>query len=355
MITRFKGKKISSMLGILPETIGYFDDEVDNYSFPAKQTLRLKKVMGYNQHRLAKDNSTVSDFAVFGLRYMLENGWIRRDEIGAVVTVTLCPDHFVPHIGNIVHDKCDLGTDVICCDLAQGCCGFLVGLVQSFMLLEHMEGKKVVLINGDTLSHKVSKRDRNDYPLIGDGCTITVIENSGDDEIYYEMHTDGKRGNALIIPAGAFRMPSTPETAEMKDEGDGNFRSLDNICMDGSGVFNFVQIEVPPMLEDAFKREGKTTDDFDWFLFHQPNRFMLQKLAEKAGLPKEKLPMNLVENFGNPSGASIPLTAIYNCREELLNKGNRCCLSAFGSGLAWGVIFMNIGKLEHCELIESEL
>jgi 3-oxoacyl-[acyl-carrier-protein] synthase-3 len=248
-----------------------------------------------------------------------------------------------------------LGTDVICCDLAQGCCGFLVGLVQSFMLLEHMEGKKVVLINGDTLSHKVSKRDRNDYPLIGDGCTITVIENSGDDEIYYEMHTDGKRGNALIIPAGAFRMPSTPETAEMKDEGDGNFRSLDNICMDGSGVFNFVQIEVPPMLEDAFKREGKTTDDFDWFLFHQPNRFMLQKLAEKAGLPKEKLPMNLVENFGNPSGASIPLTAIYNCREELLNKGNRCCLSAFGSGLAWGVIFMNIGKLEHCELIESEL
>lgn len=355
MITRFKGKRIRSMLGILPETIGYFDDEVDNYSFPAKQTLRLKKVMGYNQHRLAKETSTVSDFAVYGLNYMLENDWIRKDEIGAVVTVTLCPDHFVPHIGNIVHDKCDLDTDVVCCDLAQGCCGFLVGLAQAFMLLEHMENKKVVVINGDILSHKVSKRDRNDYPLIGDGCTITVVENGGEDEIYYEMHTDGKRSNALIIPAGAFRMPSTPETAEMKDEGDGNFRSLDNICMDGSGVFNFVQVEVPPMLEWAFKREGKTTDDFDWFLFHQPNRFMLQKLAEKAGLPKEKLPMNLVENFGNPSGASIPLTAIYNCREELLGKDNRCCLSAFGSGLAWGLIFMNIGNLEHCELIESEL
>ena len=355
MITSFKGKKISSMLGILPETIGYFDDEVDNYSFPAKQTMRLKKIMGYNQHRLAKDSSTVSDFAVFGLTYMLENNWIRKEEIGAVVTVTLCPDHFVPHIGNIVHDKCGLGTDVICCDLAQGCCGFLVGLAQAFMLLEHMEDKKVVLINGDTLSHKVSKRDRNDYPLIGDGCTITVIENGGDDEIYYEMHTDGKRGNALIIPAGAFRMPSTAETAEMKDEGDGNYRSLDNICMDGSGVFNFVQIEVPPMLKNAFEREKKTVDEFDWFLFHQPNRFMLQKLAEKAELPKEKLPMNLVENFGNPSGASIPLTAIYNCREELLTKDNKCCLSAFGSGLAWGVMFIKIGKLEHCELIESEL
>ena len=92
MITTFTGKRISSMLGILPETIGYFDEEVNNYSFPPKQTMRLKKIMGYNQHRLAKDTSTVSDFAVYGLRYMLENNWIQRNEIGAVVVVTLCPD-----------------------------------------------------------------------------------------------------------------------------------------------------------------------------------------------------------------------------------------------------------------------
>ncbi len=354
METRFKGKKITSILGILPETIGYFDDEVNNYSFPEKQTMRLKKVMGYNQHRLAKETSTVSDFAVYGLKYMLDNGWIERDEIGVVVTVTLCPDHFVPHISNIVQAECDLNTDVVCFDIAQGCCGFLVGLMQSFMLLEHMN-KKVVLINGDVVSHKVSKRDRNDYPLIGDGCAVTVVENGGDEEIYYEMHTDGKRGDALKIPAGAFRMPSTSETAVMIDQGDGNFRSLDNICMDGSGVFNFVQIEVPPMLQSAFERNRKNVEDFDWFFFHQPNRFMLQKLAEKAGVPEDKLPMNLVENFGNPSGASIPLTAIFNCKEELLKKNNRCCLSAFGSGLAWGVVFMNIGNLNHCEMIESDL
>lgn len=356
MITAYKGKRIHSMLGILPETISTFDEEVNNYSFPVKQTMRLKKVMGYKEHRLAKSTSTVSDFAVFGLNYMLDNGWIQREEIGAVVTVTLCPDYYVPHISNIVQDKCDLDTDTVCYDIAQGCCGFLVGLSQAFMLLEHMANKKVILINGDVLSHKVSKRDRNDFPLIGDGCTITVVENCHEDsQIYYEMHTDGKRGNALMIPAGAFRMPSTPETAEMKDEGDGNYRSLDNMCMDGRGVFNFVQTEVPPMLQAAFERVGKEPNDFDWFLFHQPNKFMLQKLAEAANLPEEKFPMNLVENFGNPSGASIPLTAIFNCREDLLTKKNKCCLSAFGSGLAWGVMFMEIGKFQHCEMIESNL
>lgn len=351
----FKGKKISSMLGILPETVGYFDDEVNNYSFPAKQTLRLKKVMGYSQHRLSKESSTVSDFAIYGLNYMLENGWIQKDDIGAVITLTLCPDHFVPHISHIVQAKFKLSTDIICMDTAQGCCGFLLGLMQSFMLLEHMKDKKVVLINGDILSHKISKRDRNDYPLIGDGTTITVVENGGEDEIYYEMHNDGTRGDALKIPAGAFRMPSTSETAEMIDQGDGNFRSLDNMHMDGSAVFNFVQTEVPPMLENAFNKSGKRMEDIDWFLFHQPNKFMLQKLAEKTAIPVEKLPMNLVENFGNPSGASIPLTAIYNIKDEMLEKQLRCCLSAFGSGLAWGAAFMNIGPLEHCEMIESEL
>ena len=356
MITEFTGKKITAMLGVLPETIGYFDDEVNNYSFPPKQTMRLKKVMGYNQHRLAKNSSTVSDFAVYGLNYILEHEWFSRNEIGAGVVVTLCPDYFVPHISNTVQAKCDLNTDVLCVDIAQGCCGFLHGLMQSFMLLEHLVNKKVILINGDVLSHKVSKRDRNDYPLIGDATTITIVENDANTApVYYEMHTDGKRGNALIIPAGGFRMPCNSETAAMLDLGDGNYRSLDHICMDGSGIFNFVQTEVPPMLLNALKKNGKTVNDFDYFLFHQPNRFMLQKLAEKTGLPKDKLPMNLVENFGNPSGASIPMTAIFNYREPFLTKQNKCCLSAFGSGLAWGVVFMDIGPLSHCEMIESSL
>ena len=354
MITEFKGKKITSMLGILPETIGKFDDEVDYYSFPVKQTMRLKKLMGFEQHRLAKADTTVSDLAVYGLNYMLDNAWISKDDIGAVIVVTLCPDHFVPHIGNIVQAKCGLGADVISFDIAQGCCGFLIGLMQAFMLLEHLD-KKVVLINGDVLSHKISKRDRNDFPLIGDGAAITIIENGGEESIYYEMHNDGSRGEALIIPAGGFRMPSTSETAEMTDQGDGNFRSLDNMHMNGSEVFNFVQSEVPPMIERALLQTHNTINDIDWFLFHQPNKFMLQKLADKIGIPYDKIPMNLVEKCGNPSGASIPLTAIINCRDELLFNTRKCCLSAFGSGLSWGVMFMNIGNLEHCEMIESKL
>lgn len=356
MITTFSDKKISAMLGVLPKLVSKFDDEVGNYSFPAQQTMRLKKVMGYNQHRLAALNSTVSDFGIYGLDYMLQNQWLKKEDIGAVVVVSLCPDYFVPHNSNIIAGKCGLNADVLCLDIAQGCCGFLIGLMQSFMLLEHLPNKKVVLVNGDVLSHKISKQDRNDFPLVGDAATITIVENDASAApVYYEMHMDGGRGDALKIPAGGFRTPCTAETAMMRDLGDGNFRALDHMHMDGSEIFNFVQTNVAQMLLDVFERGVEKKDNVDFFFFHQPNRFMLQKLAEKVGLPKEKLFMNLVENYGNPSGASIPLTAIHNCRETLLSKNNHCCLSAFGSGLAWGVMFMDIGNLDFCEMIESNL
>ena len=352
----FKNKKISSMLGILPENEYLFDDEVENYDFPAKQTMRLKKIMGFEEHRISKESSTSSDFAAFGLDYMLRNNWISKDEIGAVIVASLCPDHFVPHISNIVHGELSLPDDVLCIDIPQGCCGFILGLMQSFMLLEHMKDKKIVLINADVLSHKVSKRDRNDFPLIGDGAAITVIENSDDNsEIFYEMHMDGSRRNALLIPAGGFRMPSTSKTAEMENTGDGNYRSLDNMHMNGSDVFNFVQSEVPGLIENILRTAKTDIDDIDYFLFHQPNKFMLQKLAEKIGVPFEKLPMNLVEKYGNPSGASIPLVTIDNLSEQMKQETFKCCLSAFGSGLAWGAVVMNMGGMEHCEMIVSDL
>ena len=84
MQTIWKGKKISAMLGVLPEKEVYFDDEVGNYSFPEKQTLRLKRVMGYEKHRISRETSSAADFAVFGVRHMLKEGWILREEIGEI-------------------------------------------------------------------------------------------------------------------------------------------------------------------------------------------------------------------------------------------------------------------------------
>lgn len=358
MKTVFEAKKITGILSILPKNEFLFDDEVGNYDFPAHQTLRLKKIMGFNKHSLSQKNSTSSDFCVAGLNYLLENELVKKDEIGAIVTVSLSPDYFVPHIGNIIEAKCDLPDEIVSYDLSQGCCGFLQGLSLGFMLLRYLENKKVLLFNTDILSHKVSSRDRNDFPLIGDATTITILENSKESEsekIFYSAYNDGKRGNALIIPAGGFAHPSTAETAVMKPTGDGNFRSLDNMNMDGTEVFRFVQENVPPLIAEILKDANLTINDVDYFLFHQPNKFMLKKLSDKIGIPYEKCPMNIVENFGNPSGASIPLNICFNLEKEVCEKEMTLCLSAFGSGLAWQAMAFRSKPLDFAKIIKVEL
>ncbi|MCM1157869.1 MAG: ketoacyl-ACP synthase III [Bacteroidales bacterium] len=356
MKTIFKGKKISGILGILPEQVSYFDDEVDNYAFPPKQTMRLKKIMGFEKHRLAKEESTASDFCIFGLKRLLAEGRIKKEEIGAVVVVTLSPDYFVPHISNIIHGECGLARDVLCMDIPQGCCGYLLGLMQSFMLLNVLGDKKVALFNVDILSHKVSRQDRNDFPLIGDAASLTIVENdSAAEDIFFRLFSDGERRDALIIPAGGFAMPCTQETAVMKKLEDGNSRSLEHLQMEGAEIFNFVQTEVPPLIEEMFASLQLDKAEIDYYLFHQPNKFMLKKLADKIGIPDEKMFMNVVENFGNPSGVSIPINIVHNMKDLLIKEKYKCCMSAFGSGLTWGAMVMELGNMDFCEMIESDL
>jgi len=234
----------------------------------------------------------------------------------------------------------------------QGCAGFVVGLIQAFLLLEQEAIRKVVLINADVLSRRTSPKDRNSYPLIGDAAAITVVERMGDSVIHATLKMDGTRNEALMIPAGGLRMPSTPETALLEDVGDNNLRAKDHLRMDGSAVFNFVQTEVPPMIDTLLAAAGVALDSVDWFLFHQPNRFMLQKLADKMRVPHSKMPSNVVENFGNSSGATIPMVIAFNLKDRLAGEQFRVCLAGFGVGLTWGSMLLSLGGMSFCELID---
>lgn len=356
MKTIFRNKKISGLLSVLPATTVKFEDEINNYTFPPKQTLRLQKVMGYKQHAIVKDTTATSDLCLAGLEYILQKGWLKKEEIGGIVVACSYPDHFIPPVSMIIQGKLDLPEDIYCVDISQGCVGFLMALTQGFMLLEHIKDRKVVVISADVLSKKVSKQDRNSYPLIGDAAGIAVVENSDEEnEIFTIIRNNGSMGDALTIPAGGSRMPSSAETAKLVDkDNDGNLRSLDNLTMKGSDVFTFVQTKVPPMIDEVLEYAGITKEDIAYYLFHQPNKFMLKKLAEKIGVPYEKVPMNVVEEFGNSSGACIPVCATYNIADILKSENHKYCLSAFGSGLTWEAMVIDIGRLDFCEMFVSD-
>jgi 3-oxoacyl-[acyl-carrier-protein] synthase-3 len=147
-------------------------------------------------------------------------------------------------------------------------------------------------------------------------------------------------------------MPSDQQTAELKDVGDGNMRSKDHLKMDGAAVFNFVQSKVPDMIDELLEFSNTSYQEVDYFIFHQPNKFMLEKLADKMSVPYEKMPNNIVEKFGNSSGVTIPIALAFNLKEELTNGRVKVCLAGFGVGLTWGSMCLNLGDFEFCELIE---
>ena len=356
MKTVFRGKKISGLMSVVPETVVKFEDEVNNYTFPPKQTLRLQKVMGYKQHRVVKETTATSDLCAAGLEYMLREGYIRKEEIGGVVVACTVPDHFIPPVSSLLHGKFGLDDEIVCLDISQGCAGFLVGLMEAFLLLEYMPDRKVVVFAADVLSRKISKKDRNSYPLTGDAAGIAIVENDPNaPDIHFILRNRGDIGSVLRIPAGGSRLPCSPETAILADmDGDGNLRAPDNLAMKGSEVFNFVQTEVPPLIEDVLRFAELTREEIEWYFFHQPNRFMLKKLAEKLGVPYEKMPMNTVEEFGNSSGACIPVSITYNLPREMREREFSCCLSAFGSGLTWGAMTMRLGRMNFCEMLISD-
>jgi len=352
----FHNKRISGILCVLPERETLFEDETENYNFPVNQTMRLKKIMGYNKHRLVKPKTAVSDLCVYGVHKLISDGALNKDDVCGIVVVTITPDHFVPHVSNIIQSECGFKTDVFCIDILQGCCGYIIGLAQAFFLLDKQPGKKVLLFNADTLSKKISKKDRNSYPLVGDCSSITVLENCDtQNDVHFNLLMDGSRRNALIIPAGGSRMECNAETAEMKEDGSGNIRSMDNFYMDGEAVFQFVITDVPSLIHETISYANITEDMIDWYLFHQPNRFLLRKLVQKLNVAQNKVFMNIVENYGNTSGSSIPLTAVHNLKDVLKDNVYKCCLSAFGSGLSYGALIIDIGELDFCEACISNL
>ncbi len=355
MILKFRNKRVAGLLTVVPANERLFLDEMRNFNFPEARSLKLKEVMGYDRHRLVKPGVCVSDLAVFGMEHLFKQGLLDRNQIDAVVLVTTCPDHFMPPTSCVIHGRLGLRQETFCMDITQGCAGFVVGLMQSFFLLEQEHIRTVVLINGDVLSRKTSPKDRNSYPLVGDAASITVVERDpSDSTIHANIKMDGSRCEALMIPAGAFRSPSSPETAILEDAGDNNFRAKDHLRMDGTAVFNFVQVEVPPLIEDLLASAGMTKEAVDYFLCHQPNRFMLQKLADKMKVPHAKMPSNVVEKFGNSSGVTIPMAISLNLAETLINGSICACLAGFGVGLTWSSMLMRLGNLKFCTMIDYE-
>jgi len=351
----FKHKRISSIVSVVPKEEYRFDDEFPAFKLTPEKAKRFKKMMSLDRHRIAPPDVCSSDLCLCGLQHLLNDGALKKEDISALIFVSQTPDYFMPPTSNVIHGRLGLGHDVICLDINQGCAGFLLGLVQAFALLEIPAVRKVVLLNGDTCSKQMDKCNRISYPLTGDAGSAAVIER-GDAEnpIYLDVKNDGSRYKAILVPAGAYRTPASPETIQLREVEEGVVQSQQHIHMDGAAIFNFTMDSVPPQVDEILAYSGDTRESIEWFLFHQPNPFILTQMAEKMRIPAAKLPNNIVSLYGNCSSVTIPLNIALNCGELLKSKSLRVCLSGFGVGLTWISTVLNLGPLDVCKIVDYE-
>lgn len=350
----FTNKRVSAIVSVVPKEEYRFDDEYPLFKMTEDKAKRFKKMMSLDRHRIAPPGVCSSDLCVFGLEQLLNSGTLKKEDIGALVFVSQTPDYHMPATSNVIQGRLGLGHDIICLDINQGCSGFLTGLMQAFLLLEIPSIPKVVLMCGDTCSRQMDRCNRISYPLTGDAGAVAVIERcSEENRVYVDVKNDGSRHKAIMVPAGAYRIPSSAETLELREVEEGVIQSLEHIHMDGAAIFNFTMEDVPPQVESILADAGETKESIDSFLFHQPNPFILTQMAGKLKVPSAKLPNNIVSLFGNCSSVALPLNIVFNC-PQIVNQKMRVCLSAFGVGLTWISMVMDLGPLDLAKVVDYE-
>lgn len=354
MKAKISGVRIKSICSVVPKLTSKFVDEMKEFPFSERSSLKLAKVMGFREHRIADPKTTLVDLAAYGINCLLVNNIIKTEDISAIVFVAQQNDHPVPGNSKIIHGMLDFPKSVHCVDMYENCTGFISGLYVACSMIASSDLDNVLVIASNSGACYGNKKDRNIYPLCGDAAGVAVVSKSdkAEDTFYFDFHHDGSQRDTLLVPAGGMRMPATAETAKLVEDEMGNFRSLNQLHMDGTAVFHFVMESIPPIIDELCQFAGVSKNEIEYYLTHQPNRFMLEKLADLLKVPREILFNNIVENFGNSSCATIPVDIAFNLGDDLEHNSHKVCMAAFGAGMSVASAICHIGNMDFCKIVE---
>lgn len=306
-----------------------------------------KKILdktGIAVRSVAAADECASDLGVAAARRLLGSGACSAKEIDFLLFCTQSPDHFLPTTACLIQDRLGFRTDCGAMDFNLGCSGFVYGLTLAKSLIETGTATNVLLITAETYSKFINLKDRSVRTIFSDGAAATLVTSvDSDDELIgpFIFGTDGSGGQEVIIPAGGLRRPVTPESEIEQEDRSGNWRSERNLYMNGPEVFNFALQTVPRALDDLLRKGGLRTDEVDYFILHQANRFMLERLRDKLKIPSDKFWIDL-EMYGNTVSSTIPI-ALQRAKEtEAIKAGDKVAIIGFGVGYSWAAAIVHI-------------
>ena len=309
------------------------------------ESLKIANVTGIKHRRIAPAGMCTSDMGVQAANLLLEPLSWERSSIDVLIVVSQSLDYRYPATACLLQDRLGLSDQCAAFDVPLGCSGYVYGLWLLASLLSSGSGKRGLLIAGETGSTFYSPVDRSTAFLLGDCATATALErDEAAKPMYFVMGTDGSGKNFLIQSGGGSRNPVTEESTKRVAGEDGYVRNQLELYMNGAEVFSFTIKRVPKLFRDTLQLAGWDMFNVDAFVPHQANLFMLNHLAKSMKVPHEKMLLSL-EEFGNTSSASIPVTVNHRLHSKLNNSRMNLILAGFGVGWSWGAAGVTCGPM----------
>jgi 3-oxoacyl-[acyl-carrier-protein] synthase-3 len=313
---------------------------------------RFVSTTGIERRHIVSKGMCSSDLCFEAALSLLNDLNWDTDEIDCLIFVSQTPDYKLPATSCVLQGRLGLSKSCMAFDISLGCSGWVYGMTTISALLSSGSIKKGLLLVGDTVTITKSNLDKSTYPLFGDAGSATAITYSeGALGIKSCLFTDGNNYDAIIIEDGGARNPVTLASFEMINYENGIVRSKLHSILDGSSVFIFGISKAPQCVKDLIDHFEIDKEKIDYFIFHQANMLMNEKIRTKLKLPVEKVPY-ILKDYGNTSSTSIPLTMVCTLSKEIKNNKLDFLACGFGVGLSWGAISFETSHLKSCKLIE---
>lgn len=271
-------------------------------------------------------NETTSDLCTHVANQLLMKSKTKAEDIDFIIVATMTPDYGTPSVACLVQGAIG-ASNAFAFDISAACSGFVYALSMGEKLIRTGK-KRGLIIGGETLSKVIDWEDRTTAVLFGDAAAGVLIETAEQQHFLNEkLQSDGCRSQSLTSGFIQNNSPFYEKTSEASSF----------LKMNGRDIYDFSLKDVKQNLLAIVE------EDVDYLLLHQANKRIIDKLAKKINVPREKFLTNMEQN-GNTSAASIPLLLDESVEKDILRLGSnqKIVLTGYGGGLTWGSILLTL-------------
>jgi 3-oxoacyl-[acyl-carrier-protein] synthase III len=283
---------------------------------------------GIRERRIAADDVGAADMGAAASRIAMERAGVQPGEIDVIVLSTATPDRLLPSTA------CDMqallgATNAAAYDISAACSGFIYGLQIAEGHIASGRAEIALVVSTEKMSGIVDWGDRQTCVLFGDGAGAVVLKRTengnGRGVLSSFIRSDGTLAELLWRPAGGVRVPMDLAVLDQKSH---------LVKMAGREVFKAAVRSMAEAADQALMRAGLTGDDIDLLIPHQANIRIIEATARYAGIPEEKVFIN-VDRYGNMSSATLPVALDEALEQGRIRPGANIMMVAFGAGFTW--------------------